>query len=66
MPADVKWNYTLDGSGRPVYTSTGSVDPLWKDNDIDELVGRAAKIIGVSFKEPTLSQFGQGVINTGE
>jgi hypothetical protein len=66
VPADVKWNYTLDGSGRPVYTSSGSIDPLWKDNDIDELVGRAAKIIGVSFKEPTLSQFGQGVINTGE
>jgi UDP:flavonoid glycosyltransferase YjiC (YdhE family) len=66
VPVDVKWNYTLDGSGRPVYISSGSVQPLWKDNDIDELVGRAAKIIGVSFKEPTLSQFGQGVINTGE
>jgi hypothetical protein len=66
VPADVKWNYTLDGSGRPVYTSTGSVQPLWKDNDIDELVARAAKIIGVSFKEPTLSQFGQGIIQNGE
>jgi hypothetical protein len=66
VPTDVVWAYTLDGSGRPVYASSGSVDPLWKDNDIDELVGRAAKIIGVSFKEPTLSQFGQGVINTGE
>jgi hypothetical protein len=66
VPADVIWNYTLDGSGRPVYNPTGSVQPLWKDNDIDELVGRAAKIIGVSFKEPTLGQFGQGVINTGE
>lgn len=66
VPADVKWNYTIDGSGRPVYNSTGSIQPLWKDNDIDELIGRAAKIIGVSFKEPTLGQFGQGVINTGE
>ena len=66
VPTDVVWNYTLDGSGRPVYNPTGSVDPLWYNNDIDELVARAAKIIGVSFKEPTLSQFGQGVINTGE
>ena len=66
VPADVVWAYTTDGSGRPVYDPTNSVDPLWKDNDIDELVGRAAKIIGVSFKEPTLTQFGQGVINTGE
>jgi len=66
VPANIVWNYTLDGSGRPVYNPTGSVDPLWNNNDIDELVGRAAKIIGVSLKEPTLSQFGQGVINTGE
>jgi hypothetical protein len=66
VPTDVVWNFTIDGSGRPVYSPTGSVDPLWYNNDIDELVARAAKIIGVSFKEPTLSQFGQGVINTGE
>jgi hypothetical protein len=66
VPVDVKWNYTTDGSGRAVYSPTGSVDPLWKDNDIDELVGRAAKIIGVSFNNQTLTGFGQGVINTGE
>ena len=66
VPTDVIWNFTIDGSGRPVYNPTGSVDPLWYNNDIDEIVARAAKIIGVSFKEPTLSQFGQGVINTGE
>jgi hypothetical protein len=66
VPADIVWAYTTDGSGRPVYNPTGSVDPLWNNNDIDEIIGRSAKIIGVSFKEPTLSQFGQGVINTGE
>jgi len=66
VPADVKWNYTTDGSGRPVYNPTGSVQPLWRDNDIDELVGRAAKIIGVSFNNQMLTGFGQGVINTGE
>jgi hypothetical protein len=66
VPTDVVWNYTLDGSGRPVYNPTGSVDPLWYNNDIDELVARAAKIIGVSFKEPTLSQFGESIIQKGE
>ena len=66
VPTDVIWNYTLDGSGRPVYNPTGSIDPLWNNNDIDELVGRAAKIIGVSFKEPTLNQFGESIIQKGE
>jgi len=41
VPTDVVWNYTLDGSGRPVYNSTGSVQPAWKDNDIDEIAGRS-------------------------
>jgi len=66
VPTDVVWNYTTDGSGRAVYNPTGSVDPLWYNNDIDEIVARAAKIIGVSLKEPTLTQFGESVIAKGE
>jgi len=65
-PTDVKWNYTLDGNGRPVYTSTGSVQPTWLENDYDELIARAAKIIGVSLKEPNDVQYGNSVIQTGE
>ena len=66
VPTPIVWGYTLDGSGRPVYNSGTSVQPVWYDNDIDEILGRAAKIIGVSIKEPVLQQFGQSVINTGE
>jgi hypothetical protein len=66
VPTDVIWNYTTDGSGRAVYNPTGSVDPLWYNNDIDEIVARAAKIIGVSFKEGSLIQFGEQIIAKGE
>jgi hypothetical protein len=66
LPIDVIWNYTLDGSGRPVYNPVGSVSPLWMDNDIDELIARALKILGVSIKENALVSYGQSVINTGE
>ena len=66
VPTDVVWNYTTDGSGRPVYNPTGSVDPLWYNNDIDEIIARAAKIVGVSFKEGALTQFGEQVIAKGE
>ncbi len=65
-PTDVVWNYTTDGSGRPVYSLSGSTQPLWKDNDIDEILARAAKIVGVSLKEPILTQFGEQVIAKGE
>lgn len=60
-PTFVIWNYTSDGSGRPVYTSTGSQDPQWKDNDIDEIIARAVKLVGISLKEPVLTQFADQV-----
>lgn len=66
VPVNVVWGYTIDGSGRPVYNSGTSVQPIWKDNDIDEIVGRALKVLGVSIKENVLINYGQGVINAGE
>jgi len=66
LPLDVVWAYTLDGSGRPVYNPVGSVSPNWYDNDIDEIVARGLKILGVSIKEGALLNYGQQVIQSGE
>lgn len=66
VPTNVVWGYTTDGSGRPVYDPTQSTQPLWYDNDIDEILARAAKIVGVSLKEPVLTQFGEQVMAKGE
>lgn len=73
IPINVVWNYTLDGQGRPNYVASGgivgngnSVNPLWYDNDIDEIIARACKILGISIKENALVSYGQSVINTGE
>ena len=66
LPTNVVWNYTTDGQGRPVYNPIGSVDPVWMDNDIDELIGRACKILGISIKENALVSYGQGVLQNGE
>lgn len=43
-----------------------SMNPEWKDNDIDELIGRALKVLGVSIKESALINYGQQVITQGE
>ena len=66
VPVDVKWNYTLDGNGRPVYNPTGSVQPIWLENDYDELIARAAKIIGISLKDATPVQYAEQVMAKGE
>lgn len=66
VPNNVVWGYALDGSGRPVYSAGTSTDPVWYDNDIDEIIARACKILGISIKENALVSYGQSVINTGE
>lgn len=66
VPVNVVWGYTIDGSGRPVYNAGTSVQPVWKDNDIDEIVARALKVLGVSIKENSLINYGQQVIAQGE
>lgn len=70
LPVDVIWDYTTDVSGRPVYKPVGSgslsVNPVWKDNDIDEIIGRACKILGVSIKENALINYGEQIIQKGE
>ena len=66
VPENVVWGYTLDGSGRPVYNPSTSTNPAWLDNDIDEIIGRALRILGVSIKESALVNFGQQVITQGE
>lgn len=64
-PTDVVWAFTLDGNGRQVYTSAGSSQPQWLQDDIIEITKRALKTLGVSYHDNDFSQFGNSVINTG-
>ena len=49
-----------------MYNAGTSVQPEWKDNDIDEIIARALKVLGVSIKENSLINYGQQVITQGE
>ena len=66
LPIEIKWGYTIDGNGRPVYSPSASIDPIWRDNDIDEIIARSMKLLGVSLKENVLTSFGESVIQKGE
>ena len=62
---DVVWGFTTVG-GRAVYNAGTSVQPLWDNNSLDDILGRAARILGISFSSPTLTNYGDSVINRGE
>jgi hypothetical protein len=66
LPIDMVWGYTLDGQGRPVYDAGTSVQPEWSDAAMEEVLGRAAKILGISFEARNLVEYGEHVIQTGE
>ena len=60
---------TLTGTG----TSTAilgspiiSVDPLWDDATMEDILGRAARLLGISFEKESIINYGKSVIDTGE
>jgi len=64
-PPDVVWNYTTV-NGRPVYDPAGSVQPLWDDMSNDEIMARTCRLVGISFTEEQLVQYGEHTIKQGE
>lgn len=63
-PTDMVWGYTTVG-GRPVYNAGTSVQPLWKDMDMNEIIYIALSYIGVNLKDGDVSQFAQLKTQTG-
>ena len=64
QPDELKWGYTLDTHGRPVYNSATSVQPKWLDLDMLEVIVRALAIVGVNLQLNVVEQYSQ-VIKTG-
>jgi len=50
---------------REVYDSANSIDPLWADTDIDEIIYILLSDIGVNMKDSELMGFAQAKTNTG-
>lgn len=66
MPVDVVWGNTTDGNGRYVYDSATSTNPEWLDDDAWIIAGMALKILGVSYNEQMLAQYGDSINAKGE
>jgi hypothetical protein len=64
-PANMVWGYTLNGSGRQVYSEALSTNPVWYDTDMNEIIYLALSYIGVNLKDPDVSQFANMKTQTG-
>ena len=65
-PPDIKWAYTTDSNGRPVYDPIASVDPVWYDTDFGEVMSRMLRMFGVSLQAQQVSQYANEIKNIGQ
>jgi hypothetical protein len=63
-PIDMVWGYTLV-NGVPVYNSGTSVQPVWEDMDMNEVVYLALSYAGLNIKDADVSQFANVKTQTG-
>lgn len=62
----MKWAYTLDGNGRPVYDPINSVDPIWSDLDLMDIISRALAYVGVNLQSAAVAQYATQIKNLGQ
>ena len=65
-PPDMVWAYTLNGNGIPVYDAANSVQPVWDDAAILDIIVRALAIIGVNLQTNVLEQYAMTIKNQGQ
>ena len=61
----IVWAYTTV-NGRAVYNSASSVQPVWADVDLLEIIARALKIIGLNLQDGQLQQYANQVTQQGQ
>lgn len=65
-PPEIKWGYTLDGNGEPVYSPGDSKQPVWDDATCLDIVSRALSIIGVNLQFGMVQQYSMEIKNQGQ
>lgn len=65
VPTDMKWNYTIRNN-REVHLETGSVDPQWRDIDMNHILSRMLRMKGVAVKDGEMINIANQEIDKGE
>ena len=61
----IVWAYTIV-SGRPVYDSGASDQPVWADVDLLDIIARALKLVGVNLQAGQVEQYANQVTQQGQ
>ena len=66
-PPEMKWAYTIDPiTDNPVYDSANSIQPVWGDATLLEIIVRALRIIGVNLDYNSVNAYAVQIENQGQ
>lgn len=60
-PPSITWGYTLNSNGIPVWNPATSQDPVWGYFDMNNIISRALRIIGVNLSANEINQYAEEV-----
>lgn len=66
QPPDMVWGYTLNINGVPVYNPATSVQPVWDDATILEIIVRALRLVGVNLQYNDVSAYANQIQVQGQ
>jgi hypothetical protein len=62
----MEWGYTLNVNGIPVYSAGSSVQPVWDDATILEIIVRALRLVGVNLQYNDVSAYANQIQVQGQ
>ena len=62
----ITWGFTLDANNRRVYSASTSVQPVWNDVIMLEIIVRALALIGVNLQLKEVENYSQVIKNQGQ
>lgn len=65
-PQRIEWAYTLDIYGQPVYDPINSIDPIWDDAAMWDIICRTLSLTGVNLQLGVVMNYAQDIKKTGQ
>lgn len=65
-PPQIVWAYTNDVNGRPIYDAANSVDPVFYDIDMIQVIVRALRMVGINLQENVVIQYAEQIKTQGQ
>lgn len=62
----INWAYTEDANGLPVYNPINSIQPVWDDLAMWDIICRALMLVGVNLQLNVIMQYSQEIKNNGQ